>query len=111
MSAQPLAKAPSASTAARALILDRDDMSASLRQIEDVAAERTLSADGGAHGRARDFGLAGQEEVGVVARHGVIERRLDRVAWPRRPHQARRDDDGEVGLVLLVRAAGEQLAE
>src|SRR6266545_6296443 len=111
MSEQPPATAPSASTAASALVLDRDDMSASLGQIEDVAAERPLSAGDGTHGRARALALSGQEEVGVVPRQRVVERRLDRVARTRRTYQAGRDDDGEVGLILLVGPAREQLAE
>src|SRR4051794_32100756 len=111
MSEQPPANAPNASTAARALILDRDDMSASLRQIENVAAEQRLSAGDGTHGGARNFGLPGQEEVGIVGRQGVVERRLERVARARRTHQSWRDDDDEVGLVLLVGPARKQLTE
>ena len=47
---------------------------------------------------AGEFGLAHQEQVDVVGRQRLVERRLDDVAGPRRAHQARRDDDGEVGF-------------
>ena len=59
----------------------------------------------------RDFGLPEQEEVDVVRRQRVVDRRLDLVARPRRTHEVRRDDDDEIGLVLLIRLAGEQRAE
>ena len=41
----------------------------------------------------------------------VVGRRLDQVARPRRPHQMRRHDDGEIGLVVLVGLRGEQRAQ
>ena len=59
------------------------------------ACRRALACD--------DFGLAHQEQVGVVGRQRAVERRLDDVAGPRRADQPRRHDDGEIGLVLLVR--------
>src|SRR5262245_20661762 len=40
----------------------------------------------------RKLGLSQQEEVDVVWRQGVVGRRLDFVAWPRRTHEMRRDD-------------------
>ncbi len=58
--------------------------------------------------RARYLHLADQEEVGVVGRQRAVERRLDHVARRRRPHEMRRDDDGEIGLVLLVGLRREQ---
>ena len=61
--------------------------------------------------RARDLGLAEQEEVGIVGRQRVVGRRLIDVARPRRTHQMRRHDNGEIGLVLLVGLRREQRAQ
>ena len=38
----------------------------------------------------------------------IVDRCLDLVAWPRRTHEVRRDDDGEIGFVLLKGLAREQ---
>src|SRR5690242_11509970 len=89
---------------------------ASPRHIEHVAGERLVAGRGdallGGGRRAgavpRHLGLAEQEEVGVVRRHGVVGRRADGVTRPRRTHEVRRDDDGEVRLVLLVVLRREQ---
>src|SRR6476660_6918440 len=105
MSEQPPRTAPSATTVARALVLADDDIGVSLRQIDDVTRERTHGARDLAHLVARNFALAHQEEVRVVARQRIVEWRLDGIARSRRPHQAWRDDDGEIGFVLLVGAA------
>src|SRR5262245_36985174 len=115
MSEQPPSAAPTATTAARALVLAGDDIAASLRKIEydgfgkveHVPAERPLCTDGGAHLGTRNLRLAGEEEIFIVAGQRVVERRLDRIARPRRPHETRRDDDGEIGFVLDVGPARE----
>src|SRR5882724_3812761 len=92
-------------------VLDLNDIGPLLVQIEDVTHEGPLVTDREARLRWRDLVLAHQKEIDVVCRQGVVERRLDRIARTRRPHQARRDDDGKVGLVLLVLLAREQRAE
>src|SRR6185437_12769432 len=87
--------------------------------VEHVAGERLIAGgrDALLGGRrragtlARHFGLAEQEEVGVARRQRVVGRRADAVAGPGRPHQMRRDDDGEIRLVLLVGLRREQGAE
>ena len=61
--------------------------------------------------RGSTSALAHQEEVDVVRRQRGVERRLEGVAGPRRAHQARRHDDGEVGFLLLIGRAAEQRAE
>src|SRR5215470_16398650 len=118
MSAQPLSVVPTAITAAKVLVLADDDIVASLwkiehmsRKIEHVSGIRQLSTHRGTQACARQLAFAFKEEIGVVARHRIVERRLDWIAGTSRPHQTRRDDDGEVGLVLLKRPACEQRTE
>src|SRR5499427_3970403 len=111
MSEQPPRVAPAATTAAKVLVLAGDDIVVSLRQIEHMSGIRPLSPCLGPKIPARKFGFAGKEEVGIIARHGVVERSLDRIAGPRRAHQTRRNDDGEVGLVLLEGPARKQRSE
>ncbi len=92
-------------------ILDLNDIGALLAQIENVTHERLLVTGSEPRVGGRDLVLAHEEEVDVVRRQRVVERRLDRIAGPGRPHQARRDDDGEIGLVLLIALAREQRTE
>src|SRR5262245_3764359 len=90
-----------------------------LRQIKHVPDKRF--AVGNDDGRIQkrgltrllpgDLGLSHQEEVDVIRRQGVVGRRLDLITRPRRTHEMRRDNDGEVGFVLLVGLAGEQRAQ
>src|SRR6266849_5903748 len=105
MSEQPPSRAPKAMIAASALwlrsVLDDDDIGALLSHIENMTDERPLVADCEPSLGGRDLRLAHQEEVGVIGRQRVVERRLDRVARAGRTHEAWRDNDGEVGLVLL----------
>src|SRR5262245_7581758 len=90
-----------------------------LRQIKHVPHERLAigNCDSLSEGRElacllpRKLGLSEQEEVDVVWRQGVVGRRLDFIARTRRTHEMRRDDDGEVGFVLLVGLAGKQRTE
>src|SRR5215467_11620693 len=118
MSAQPLSVVPAAITAARVLVLADDDIVASLwkiehmsREIEHVSGIRQLSTHRGAQAPARQLAFAFKEEISIVPWHRIVERRLDRIAGPRRAHQPGRHDDGEIGLVLLKRPACEQRAE
>src|SRR4051794_12876029 len=115
MSEQPPSVAPATSVAATvqpsALVPDVDDIDGSLRQIEHVPSERPVGAQGSAQRGLRDLRLAHQKQVGVIRRQGVVERRLNYVARSSRPHDPWRDDDGKVGLVLLIRGAAEQRAE
>src|SRR5262245_28737814 len=95
----------------RRLVLADDDIDASLFwQIEDVADERPLVAKREPRVCWRDLRLAHQEEVDVVRRQSLVERRLDHVAGSGRLDDARRHDDGEIGLVLLIGGAAEQRA-
>src|SRR5437867_8642236 len=57
------------------------------------------------------FRLPHQEEVGVVARQSLIERRRQPLAWSRRLHEMRRDDDDQIGLVLLIVHTAKQSAQ
>src|SRR5215831_10745795 len=118
MSAQPPRAAPAATTAAMVLVLADDDIVASLwkiehmpRKIEHVSGIRQLGTHGGTQAPARQLALTLKEEISVVPRHRIVERRLDRIAGPRRADQPGRHDDGEIGLVLLKRPACEQRAE
>ncbi len=70
-----------------------------IRAVEGVSCARLLP---------RDLGLPQQEEIDVIRRQGVVGRRLDFIAWPRRAHEVRRDNDGKVCFVLLIGLAGEQ---
>src|SRR5712671_248402 len=107
---QPLTAAPTAMIAAQVLVL-ADDILDSLRKIEHMSGIRQLSTHRGTQLLARNLGLAGQEEIGIVPWHRIVERRLDRITGPRRVHKAGRDDDGEVGFVPLIGAARKQRAE
>src|SRR5476649_1839925 len=64
-----------------------------------------------ARGRPRRFDLAHQEQIDVVDRKRVIERRCDDVARTGRTNEPRSDNDGEIGLVLLIRGAAKQRAQ
>src|ERR1700683_1185133 len=55
--------------------------------------------------------LPHQEKVDIVAWNGVVERGRQARAGRRRLDQARRDNDDEVRLVLLIRRTPEQGAE
>src|SRR5262249_49683083 len=55
-----------------------------------------------------DFHRAEQEELDVVARPCLVERRVQCLAGNGRPNQMNRDDHNEVGLVLLERRGAEQ---
>src|SRR5215510_2972922 len=57
------------------------------------------------------FRLPHQEEVGVVARQPLIERRRQTLSRTRRLNEMRRDDDDQIGLMLLIVHAAEQSAE
>src|ERR1700722_12716596 len=57
------------------------------------------------------LGLAEQEEVDVVARQAPVERRRELLPRRGRLDEMRRDDDDEIGLVLLIARAREQRAE
>ena len=61
--------------------------------------------------RHGDFRLAEQEEFRIVRRPRAVERRAQHVAGAGRAHEARRHDDDEVGLFLLVRGAARERAE
>src|SRR6185369_8409455 len=54
------------------------------------------------------FRLSHQEEVGIVAGQPLVERRSQTLARSRGLHQMRRDDDDQIGLVLLIVHAAEQ---
>src|SRR6202142_329137 len=108
-SEQPASAASStASASVRKILLD-GRIEIPLRQIEHVPGERAAAGVGNARRdrrecdrlRPRELRLAEQEEVHIVGRQRVVGRRLDDVAWPRWPHEARRHDNGEIGLVLL----------
>src|SRR5712691_6153217 len=90
MSEQPASAAPSSTAVAttRVLSLERG-MGVSLGQVEDVADRSALDAGGA----AADFGaqhlrLVLDEEVHVVRRQAVLERRRDGVARTGRLHHA-----------------------
>src|SRR6266446_6529132 len=94
------------------LVLDHDDIDFTpFRQIEDVTDEPLLVAEREPEIGRRDLWLAHQEQIDVVGRQRIVERGLDRIAWSRRTHDPRRDDDGEIGLLLLIGGAAEQRAE
>src|SRR5438270_11245318 len=114
MSEQPPRMVPATSAAAAVrltLVLDGNDMLGSLRKVENVPGEQPAAAQGRAERGLGDFGLAHQEEVGVVSRQGIVERRLHWIIGPRWAHDPRRDDAGEAGRVLLIRPAAEPRAQ
>src|SRR6185295_7456777 len=86
----------------------------SLAHVEDMADLRRttvrVALEPPDH-RGRQLRLAEQEEVGVVRRPRCVERRAQHVAGPRRPHEARRHDDDEVGLFLLIGRAARERAK
>src|SRR5580704_13942345 len=88
------------------LILDRDHIDVSflnsLWKVEDVADIGLLLADGHAGVSRRDLGFAHEKKVDVVRRQRIVERRLNGGSRGDRPHQMRRDDDREIGFVLLI---------
>src|SRR5690242_6051074 len=87
-----------------------------LRQVKHVPGKRLIAgvSEAGCNGRKpaclfpRDLGLSKQKEIDVIRRQRVIRRRFDFIPGPRRTHEMRRDNDGEVGFVLLIGLAGEQ---
>src|ERR1700690_1136179 len=105
-SEQPASAASSAASASVRKILLDGRIGIPLRQIEHVPGERAAAGVGeaGRGGRERDrlrsceLGFAEQKEVRIVRWQRVIGRRLDDVARPRRSHQVRRYDDGEICL-------------
>src|SRR5439155_21712453 len=104
--------APSIVVAARAaIVMPRNlirRMDLSLADIEDVADRRRTAIDASLETvlhRLGDFRLAEQEEIRIVRRRGVIERRAQVLVGPRRTHEAWRDDDDQIGLFLLIRGA------
>src|SRR5439155_23240321 len=114
MSEQPTRPKLSASSAATeradALVFDGNIDASLLRQVENVTEDPLLADRGHRIARAH-FQLAHQEQVDVVRRQPVVERRLYEVTGARRTHDARRDDDGEIGLVREIRRAAEQRPE
>src|SRR5260370_14165823 len=70
------------------LVLDLDDIGPLLTHIQHVTDEWPLVTGCKPHLGRRDLRLAHQEEIDIVRRQRVIERRLDHVARPRRPHDA-----------------------
>src|SRR5262245_60547050 len=103
MSEQPASAVPSSTAIVSGLEFGRNDIRASpLRQIQRVAGELARQdASASLRLSIRDLGLAHQEQIGIVDRQRRVERRLDRVTRTRRANEARRDDDREIGLVLL----------
>src|SRR5258708_37743190 len=71
------------------LVLDRDHIGASFGKIENMTHELLLMADRHPGVGQRYFRLAHEEEVDVVRRQRVVERRLDRVSGTDRPHDVR----------------------
>src|SRR5262247_2545740 len=57
------------------------------------------------------FRLSHQEEVGVIAGQPLIERRRQTLARSCRLDEMRRDDDDQIGLMLLIVHAAEQGSE
>src|SRR5262249_53914794 len=93
-------------------ILDLHDIGdAFLAHIEDVTDEPALVPDGEPRIGGGNLGVNHPEEIDVICRQRVVERRLDRVAQASWPDQTRRDNDREIGLVLFVLRAAEQRAE
>src|SRR5215470_9491972 len=62
----------------------------------NLAAARYVIRIGFAH-----FRLSHQEEVGVIAGQPLVERRRQTLARSRRLDEMRRDDDDQIGLMLL----------
>src|SRR5437879_2120188 len=99
MSEQPPSVAPRiASTThvpvmSRISILDLNDIGPLLAHIQHVTDELLLVTGRHPYLGRRDLVLAHEEEVDVVCRQSVVERCLDQIAWPGRPHDARRHDD------------------
>src|SRR5262245_37532954 len=56
----------------------------------------------------RDLKYAAQEEVSVIACRHLIERRQEPLARHRWPHEAWRNNDDEIRLLLLVGSAAKQ---
>src|SRR4029077_19450149 len=68
-----------------------------LRHVEHVTGERTVAGDRKTRRNGRTlaclfphgFHFSKQEEVGIVRRQGIVGRRLDHIAGPRRTHEVR----------------------
>src|SRR5438105_11516511 len=108
--------AASARIAPRALLGDdlARDIALSLRDIEDVADRRRAAirdALEAALHRHGDFRLTEQEEFRIVRWPRAVERRAQHVTGTSRAREARRDDDDEVGFLLLIRGAARERAE
>src|SRR5215470_20353041 len=52
-----------------------------------------------------------QEEIDIVARHPLFERRLQLLAWHRRFHQMGSNDDDQIGLRFLEGSATKEGAQ
>src|SRR6185437_1435750 len=118
-SEQPASAVSEAASASVRSVLMDGRIGYSPWKIEHMPGERTVAGGGelGRDGREcesllpRDLGLAEEEEVRIVGRQRIVGGRADNVARPHRAHQMRRDDDGEVGMVLLIGLAGEQRSQ
>src|SRR5882724_1099006 len=71
----------------------------------------TLGGGGFARRFRRHLAATEQEEIDVVGGSGIVERRANRIAWPRRGDKPRRHDDHEVGFLLLIRGTAHQRAD
>src|SRR5215207_2995822 len=78
--------------------------------VEDVTGGRHHEARRRRLG-GRDLLLSGEEAVDVARRQRVLGRDAQALAGLCRLHDARRDDDREVGLLLLEGGRAEQSAE
>src|SRR5215475_368484 len=87
-----------------------------LRHVKHVTGKRLIAgvSKAGCNGRkpaclfSRDLGFSKQKEIDVIRRQRVICRHFDLIPRPGRTDEMRRDNDGEVGFVLLIGLAGEQ---
>src|SRR6185312_16087990 len=107
--AQPPSEPAASEIKSRArMLLDNCDIATS-RQVKHVTGKGTWR---GTRSRClhRQIGLRRtrhliarhQEEVGIAWRCRFVGRRLQHFTRTGRPHEARRHDDDEVGLVLLI---------
>src|SRR4029077_7993707 len=108
--------AASARIAPRMLLRDdlARDIALSLGNVEDVADRRLAAVRDALEAplhRYRDFRLAEQEEFRIVRGARAVERRAQHVAGTGRAHEARGDDDDEIGFFLLIRRAARERAE
>src|SRR6202050_773 len=104
---EPIAAAATAAAITRpiGLVFDGHIGASILGQIEDMADIRPVERAGGEPRQLRtDLGISHQEEVDVVARQAVVERRAYDIARPQRVNKMRRDYDNQIGLLFLVLA-------